>query len=88
MEEGSRRGIYGERILLCRRVSSGNWRELSEQAVRDILKGPLLEKRKEGSAEERRFFWGILAGCYGGKAWRRSRGAEEKAARESYPEKE
>ena len=49
MEEGSRRGIYGERIPLCRGVSPGRVEEgtwvagrSSEQAVRDIL-----EKREQ-----------------------------------------
>ena len=54
MEEGSRRGIYEERIPLCRRRSSGRvqgryqgcWQELSEEAVRDILE-------KESLREER-----------------------------------
>ena len=37
MEEGSRRGIYGERIPLCKRGVVWQLQELSEQAVRDIF---------------------------------------------------
>ena len=48
------------------------------------------EKQREGRDRGGDFSGedSLSLGCYGGKAWRRSRGAEEKAARESYPEKE
>ena len=71
MEEGSRRGIYGERIPLCRGVSSGSCRSFLRRPL-EIFAGrrELDRGRKKQKKKNRGGFWKKEAKENRGGFWR------------------